>query len=267
MPSLMEILLAIGIVVFVLMRQLKGEALQGKKLIVLPAALTVAGALSLTSHGRQPTSIDIACLVVSGLLAAAIGVGQGLSTRLEDRGGTLWARMPAKGLWWWAALIGSRLVTTGIAYTLDAHVATSTAPILMLLGINRLGQALVIAPRALASGVPFAPERDGSTFLSRDTELGRRFTSVSESWSAQLADAATRSRTDSSRRFFERSGRIMRAAASNADTSTASRHAAAPGTATGTDAAARPDTWAREQDRQYYAEQIARRTTERDHRR
>ncbi|MDT0470000.1 hypothetical protein [Streptomyces gibsoniae] len=137
----------------------------------------------------------------------------------------------------------------------------------MLLGINRLGQALVIAPRALASGVPFAPERDGSTFLSRDTELGRRLTAVSESWSAQLADAAARSRTDSLRRFFERSGRIMRAAASNADTSTASRHAATRGTATGTDAAARPDTRAREQDRQYDAEQIAQLITERDHRR
>ena len=36
----------------------------------------------------------------------------------------------------------------------------------MLLGINRLGQAAIVMRHALATGIPFAPEKDGRSFLS-----------------------------------------------------------------------------------------------------
>jgi hypothetical protein len=35
----------------------------------------------------------------------------------------------------------------------------------LTLGINRLAQAAVLTPRALAAGIPFTPEKNGSTFL------------------------------------------------------------------------------------------------------
>jgi hypothetical protein len=171
MNSVLEVLLVLAVVAYVIMRQVRGAALQGKKLIVLPLVLTVVGILSLTKHGVHPTTTDIACMTISAAIAAGIGVGQGTSIRLESRQGALWARMPARGLWWWAALLASRLVMSLVAHGLDAKVAASTAPILMLLGINRVGQALVIAPRALSGSVPFAPEKDGSTFLSADSPL------------------------------------------------------------------------------------------------
>jgi hypothetical protein len=50
---------------------------------------------------------------------------------------------------------------TLLAIGLHAHVAESTASILLTLGINRLAQAAVVAPRALSAGVPFAPEKNG----------------------------------------------------------------------------------------------------------
>jgi hypothetical protein len=33
-----------------------------------------------------------------------------------------------------------------------------------MLGLNRAVQALVVVPRAIAAGIPFAPEKDGSVF-------------------------------------------------------------------------------------------------------
>jgi hypothetical protein len=171
MNSVLEVLLVVAVVAYVIMRQVRGEAMRGKKLIVLPLVLTVVGILSLTKHSVHPTATDITCMAVSAVIAAGIGVGQGTSMRLESRQGALWARMPARGLWWWPALLASRLVMSLVAHGLDAKVAASTAPILMLLGINRVGQALVIAPRALSGPVPFAPEKDGSTFLSADSPL------------------------------------------------------------------------------------------------
>jgi hypothetical protein len=67
-----------------------------------------------------------------------------------------------------------------LAARTGAHVAASTTPLLFTLGLNRLGQAAVIVPRAMLSGIPFAPERDGRTFLNgafdgRDRDASGRY--------------------------------------------------------------------------------------------
>src|SRR5689334_12682101 len=67
--------------------------------------------------------------------------------------------MPVRGLWLWAVLVGSRLIMTVIALAVGAKVAGSSAPIIMLLGINRLGQAAIVLRHALATGIPFARRR------------------------------------------------------------------------------------------------------------
>jgi hypothetical protein len=104
-------------------------------------------------------------IVVSAVVSAGIGVAQGSTMRLESRDGTLWAQMPPRSLWLWLALVVSHGLLDLVSVGLGAHMAASTAPILATLGINRLAQAAVIAPRALAAGIPFAPEKDGSSFM------------------------------------------------------------------------------------------------------
>jgi hypothetical protein len=73
--------------------------------------------------------------------------------------------MPLRGLWLWVALVAWRVVIAVLAARTGAHVAASTTPLLFTLGLNRLGQAAVIVPRAMRAGIPFAPEKDGSTIL------------------------------------------------------------------------------------------------------
>jgi hypothetical protein len=155
-----------AIVVYVIGRQLVGEPMRGKRLIVLPAILTVVGALDLNSAHRHIGSADIVCLVIGGVVVAGIGLAQGRIMRLESRNGTLWAQLPVKGLWFWLALIVSRLTLTGLALGVHAHVAASTSTVVLMLGINRLGQAAVVGSRAVVAGIPFAPEKDGQTFLA-----------------------------------------------------------------------------------------------------
>jgi hypothetical protein len=159
--SLLEALVLIGIIVYVVAQQLVGSAVRGKRLVVLPAVLTVIGVLSL---GGRPDAIDIGLLVVGGAVAVAIGAGLGAMTRLEQRGGYLWTQVSKHGLWLWAGLILSRVVMAGIAHATGAHVAASTGAILLMLGLNRAAQALVVVPRAIAAGIPFAPEKDGTVF-------------------------------------------------------------------------------------------------------
>ena len=163
----LEILAVIGIVGFVIYQQFAGQLLRGKRVVLLPVILTVIGFTDLHGSGKQHLqSADIVCLVIGAAGSIAVGLAFGAMTRLESRDGVLWAKLPLRGLWLWAALIGWRVVVMLLATDMHAHVAGSTSTLLFTLGLNRLAQAAVIMPRAMAAGIPFAPEKDGRTFLS-----------------------------------------------------------------------------------------------------
>jgi hypothetical protein len=139
----------------------------GKRAVLLPAILTVVGFTDLhASHGARLATADIVCIVIGCAGSAIIGLAFGGVTRLEERGGYLWAQLPKHGLWLWAALVLWRVLAMAVATGVHAHVAASSSTLLFSLGVNRLAQAAVIVPRAMSMGVPFAPEKDGSTFLA-----------------------------------------------------------------------------------------------------
>jgi hypothetical protein len=163
--SVLDIVAVVAIVGYVIGRQLLGEHLRGKRLILLPVVLVALGLSQLVGHGHHPGAADIALIAASAIVASAIGVTQGALMHLEARDGTLWGQMPLRSLWLWTALVGSRVVVDVIAHGAGAHLAASAAPIILTLGINRFAQAAVVAPRALAAGIPFTPEKNGSTFL------------------------------------------------------------------------------------------------------
>jgi hypothetical protein len=162
--SVLTVLAVIAIIVFVIGQQIVGTSLRGRRVIVLPAVLTVIGIADLSSSKIHPHATDVALLIVSGAVAIAIGAVLGAMTRLERRDGHSLARLPKQGLWLWAGLIASRLLITGIADVSGAHVAAGSAAILLMLGLNRAAQAAVVVPRAIVAGIPFAPEKDGRVF-------------------------------------------------------------------------------------------------------
>ena len=163
MPVL-TVLAAVAVIGYVIWQQLVGGPLSGKRVVVLPAVLIVIGIVEITSNKSHPGATDIVLLVVSAVVAIATGAGLGAMTRLERRQGHLWAQVSKQGLWLWAALIASRIAVAVIAQSADAHLAAGTTAILLTLGLNRAAQAAVVVPRAIAAGIPFAPERDGTVF-------------------------------------------------------------------------------------------------------
>ncbi|MGD0704361.1 MAG: hypothetical protein ABSA02_31295 [Trebonia sp.] len=163
--SWLEILVVIGVIGFVIYQQVAGQAVAGRRLIVLPAVVTVVGFIDL-HNARHLHTADIVWLTVGAIGSVLIGLAFGAIIRLESRNGALWAQLPLRGLWLWAALIGWRVLIAVIAAKSGAHVAASTTPLLFTLGLNRLAQAAVIVTRAMAAGIPFAPEQDGRTLRS-----------------------------------------------------------------------------------------------------
>jgi hypothetical protein len=161
---MLEVLAVIAIVVYVIGRQLVGEPLRGRRVILLPVILTVIGLVSLSGHHGHVGALDIVFIAVSAGVAIVIGLAQGLSMRLESRDGGLWGQMPVRALWLWLALIVSRVVLIVLAHGAGAELAAGSAPILMTLGLNRIAQAFVIGARAVSRGIPFAPEKDGRSW-------------------------------------------------------------------------------------------------------
>src|ERR1700727_1730006 len=102
--SWLEIVVAIGVVGFVIYQQVAGQAVQGRRLIVLPAVLTVVGFLSLHA-AKHIHPADIVWLTVGAVGSLLIGLAFGSITRLEPRNGVLWAKMPLRGLWLWVGLV------------------------------------------------------------------------------------------------------------------------------------------------------------------
>ncbi|HEX3617845.1 MAG TPA: hypothetical protein VHU61_14995 [Solirubrobacteraceae bacterium] len=162
--SVLTVLAAIGIIVYVTGRQVVGSSVTGKRLVVLPAALTVIGFLDISGSKTHVNATDVVLLGLSAVIAIGVGLSLGAMTRLERRDGHLWAQLPKRGLWLWGGLVVSRIVITGIGELSGAHLVAGSSAILLVLGLNRAAQALVIAPRAISAGIPFAPEKDGSVF-------------------------------------------------------------------------------------------------------
>jgi hypothetical protein len=149
------------IIVYVIGRQLAGELLRAKRLIGSPAVLTVISVIDVaTSSEPRPTAVGLALIAAGLVIAGVIGILQGKRMRLESRHGYLWGQMPASVLWLWAAYFASRGTVDVIGYAVHAQLATSSAVLLLGVGVNRLAQAVVVVPRALAADIPFGPETD-----------------------------------------------------------------------------------------------------------
>lgn len=162
--SLLTVVVAVGLIVYLIGQQLAGTALRGKRVIMLPAILTVIGILDIGGAKTHASATDVVLLVLGAVIAIAFGLGLGAMMRLERRDGSLWAQLPTKGLWLWGGLIVSRLAIVGVAHASGASLAAGSSAILLTLGLNRIAQAAVVVPRAIAAGIPFAPEKDGSVF-------------------------------------------------------------------------------------------------------
>jgi hypothetical protein len=159
--SVLEILAVLGAVAYVMVRQLLGEPIRAKRLIILPGVLTLIGVVDLAKHTVHSSDCDILLIAIGAAISAVIGLAQGRALRLEARDGSLWGRLPRQGLWLWLLLYASRGALVGLAHVTGAHVAAGGQSELLVLGVNRLGQAAIVAWRGAAAGIPFAPEKDG----------------------------------------------------------------------------------------------------------
>jgi hypothetical protein len=79
---MLEVFAAVAVVVYVLVRQVMGQPLRGRRVVLLPAVVTLVGLSRLHGQSHALGAADVVLLAVGALLAAGIGAGQGAMTRL-----------------------------------------------------------------------------------------------------------------------------------------------------------------------------------------
>lgn len=148
--------LIIGMVIYVVVRRFRGEPLVAKDLVATPLIMVAIGGYSLTKVTGW-TGLDIGWLVLGSAVGLIFGAIRGAASELFVRDGVLHQRYRWKTLLVW---IVSAVVSFGLTFLgtrLGVHPETRSYP--FSIGIGLLGEMITCGLRAVATGLPFASER------------------------------------------------------------------------------------------------------------
>lgn len=169
MTSVVTVLVVAAFAVLMIVRRLAGQPVQAKRLFLLPLIMLAIGVYEVVKGGSEvPASLWLS-IVVTGALSVVLGMARGATLRLYERDGALWQRYTwVTFVVWGASFVvrfgvraligGDAAYRTAIAHG-GLHGATGSTLIMSMLvtsGLGFLGEALVVTPRALRLGVPFA---------------------------------------------------------------------------------------------------------------
>jgi hypothetical protein len=169
MHTWMVVALIVVAVGYTIVRRTIGEPLNMRDLFGAPVVLLAVGGYGL-SKVSGVAGIDIAWLAGTSCVGLALGVWRGATVRLMVKDGALWQRYPARTyLVWVVSLVvnvGLGVVATHMSVQADAR------PMTLSIGVSLLGEAVAVALRAMATGVPFSVEsRDDQRGLSRRADV------------------------------------------------------------------------------------------------
>lgn len=160
-PSdLATIALTLAVLVLVIVRQQRWRVRGTRPVWRVGAILAVVGVALLAqdvSPSLRLTPADLAFGLVSVVVAAASGALMGRITIFRPSAHGVEYRLPAVGLLLWAVVVGLRVADVAAAHAAGAVVASSTAFLLVSLGVNRLVSGLVVEarlPRTPAAALP-----------------------------------------------------------------------------------------------------------------
>lgn len=151
-----ESVLILALLVNLIVRQVKGQYMDLRRLWGVPVILTVLGVvyLPLTVHGINRADVGLVAIAV--IMAVVVGLALGAWTTAcrapepDRRGRRVIIRSGWKGGLVWLAFIAARLALQPLAAAWHAPLVTSAGVILILVAIARGLMAVVVSPRVTA---------------------------------------------------------------------------------------------------------------------
>jgi FtsH-binding integral membrane protein len=156
MNSVLWIVVAAAILIFVIGRRLAGEPLRAGRVTVFPLVIAAIGLYQI-SHLPHLTGTDIGMIGLEAVIAVALGLVRGSTIKVFVRDGHLWQKYSWATVGLWVGSILLRFGMTGGAVLLGADRTVMQTAVLLTLGLTFAGEGAVIALRARALGAPYAP--------------------------------------------------------------------------------------------------------------
>ncbi|MEV6115243.1 DUF1453 domain-containing protein [Streptomyces sp. NPDC052109] len=148
MSGPMQIVLIVAAIGYLLVRRMTGEPAQARRMLVLPAVLSVIGLNDVSEQVKDPLSLVF--LAGTAAVSILLGVLRGASVHISQRHGLAFVRYTGITVLLWvlniAVKLGANLALHALAPK-DAGVAANS--LLFTLGLGIVAEGLVILYRAL----------------------------------------------------------------------------------------------------------------------
>jgi hypothetical protein len=143
-----EIILVAAVVCYILIRRLMGEPAEGKRMLLLPAILTVVGVVDITKLTQTPVSVTF--LVASAAFSMVLGLLRGRSIRLFPQDGLVFMRYTGVTVALWVLNLAGKFGANIILRVADPHaVASVSSGLYLTLGAGMLCEGAVVLVKAL----------------------------------------------------------------------------------------------------------------------
>jgi hypothetical protein len=163
MNGTLQVVLVIAVIAYVLIRRLAGEPAEAKRMLILPAVLTVVGIANLDDLTHSGTALLF--LIGTLLISVVLGALRGASIRLSRREGIVFMRYTWVTVALWVANIAVKFGGNLLLGAIDkSGAAVLGNTVLLTVGAGMLLEGVVVLGRALRSGeqVIWAQGRDGA---------------------------------------------------------------------------------------------------------
>jgi hypothetical protein len=141
--TLTTIAIAVALIVFVLAKRVRGEAVrEPKKLFLLPIVVGVIGVQNVT-HAKVNT-IDIAVIAAGAALSLVLGLLRGKFDRVTLVNGSPFMSWSAASVAVFAGNVLAKLALDAVGVAAGGTTAALTSSILLSLGLTLLGEAAVV---------------------------------------------------------------------------------------------------------------------------
>jgi hypothetical protein len=154
--NLTTVAIAIALIVFVLARRVKGQAVVSpKKLFLLPVVVGFIG-LQNVSHAKL-NSVDVAVIAAGSALSLGLGLLRGRFDRVSLVEGAPWVSWTGASIAVFVVNVLAKLALDAGGVAAGGSTAALTSSILLSLGLTLLGEAVVIWFRTQSLSTGDAP--------------------------------------------------------------------------------------------------------------
>ena len=163
MSGPVEVVLILAAVGYLLVRRVMGEPAQAKRMLILPAVLSLIGLSDVSGEVKAPLSLVF--LVATAAISVVLGALRGASVRISQRDGLAFVRYTGLTVVLWVVNLAVKFGANLVLGAIDPKDAGAVSNSLLLtLGLGILAEGLVVLYRALRSGHPvmWAQGQDGN---------------------------------------------------------------------------------------------------------